>query len=52
MTQFDRYLGIDYSGAETATASLKGPRVYEAVGGETPREVPPPPSPRRYCVGG
>jgi hypothetical protein len=45
---FSRYIGIDYSGAETATSSLKGLRVYLA-GGEAPAvELPPPPSPRRY----
>jgi hypothetical protein len=28
---FDRYIGIDYSGAETSTASLKGLRVYSVA---------------------
>ena len=28
MTLFSRYIGIDYSGAETPTASLKGLRAY------------------------
>ena len=46
--RFERYVGIDYSGAETAGASLKGLRVYRAVGHEEPNEVQPPPSPRRY----
>lgn len=45
---FDRYVGIDYSGAETPTASLKGLRVYVAEGRAMPTEVPPPPSPRKY----
>ena len=27
---FNRYIGIDYSGAETPTSSLKGLRVFEA----------------------
>jgi len=27
---FDRYIGIDYSGAETPISSLKGLRVYMA----------------------
>jgi hypothetical protein len=31
MPVFTRYIGIDYSGAETPTASLKGLRVYVAV---------------------
>ena len=45
---FERYIGIDYSGAETPTSSLKGLRVYMADGMVQPREVQPPPSPRKY----
>ena len=45
---FDRYIGIDYSGAETPNASLKGLRVYKADQGALPIEVQPPPSPRKY----
>ena len=45
---FSRYIGIDYSGAETAEASLKGLRVYMADRESLPVEVPPPPSPRWY----
>jgi hypothetical protein len=45
---FDRYVGIDYSGAQTPTASLKGLRVYVADRISEAREVPPPPSPRKY----
>jgi hypothetical protein len=48
MTVFIRYIGIDYSGAKTPTASLKGVRVYLVESGEAPVEVPPPPSPRKY----
>lgn len=48
MTAFVRYIGIDYSGAETPTASLKGLRVYLANRDSPPEEVLPPPSPRRY----
>lgn len=48
MPAFTRYVGIDYSGAETPTASLKGLRVYVADGAACPVEVPPPPSPRKY----
>ena len=48
MPAFDRYIGIDYSGAETPTASLKGLRVYMAEGGVLPVEVAPPPSLRKY----
>ena len=45
MPAFRRYIGIDYSGAET---SLKGLRVYKATSDAPPVEVPPPPSPRKY----
>jgi hypothetical protein len=45
---FARYIGIDYSGAETPTASLKGLRVYLAEGDAPPVEVPPPPSLKKY----
>ena len=45
---FSRYIGIDYSGAQTPTASLKGLRIYAAEGEGSPVEVPPPPSPRKY----
>jgi hypothetical protein len=48
MPQFNRYVGIDYSGAETANSSCKGLRVYAAEGTCTPVQVQPPPSPRRY----
>jgi hypothetical protein len=48
MAAFDRYIGIDYSGAETPSASLKGLRVYMAEGSAPPVEVPPPRSPRKY----
>jgi hypothetical protein len=45
---FARTIGIDYSGAETPTASLKSLRVYLAEGDRHPLEVLPPPSPRKY----
>ena len=48
MPAFDRYIGIDYSGAEAPTASLKGLRVYLAEGDAPPVEVLPPPSPKKY----
>lgn len=48
MALFQRYIGIDYSGAETPTASLPGLRVYEATPLSAPQEVSPPPSPRKY----
>ena len=31
MPTFSRYIGIDYSGAKTPTASVKGLRVYADV---------------------
>ena len=48
MSQFTRYIGIDYAGAETPNASLPGLRVYEANSTSLPKEVLPPPSPRKY----
>jgi len=48
MPIFDCFIGIDYSGAETPTASLKGLRVYMADQASPPVEVLPPPSPRKY----
>jgi hypothetical protein len=45
---FDRYIGVDYSGAETSASSLKGLRVYMADRATPPVEVAPPPSPRKY----
>ena len=47
-TAFHRYIGIDYSGAETPDSSLKGLRVYVADRESLPVEVGPPPSPRKY----
>ncbi|NMC74205.1 MAG: hypothetical protein GYA56_07590 [Geobacteraceae bacterium] len=47
-TNFERYIGIDYSGAETPISSLKGLSVYMADRASLPVEVPPPPSPRKY----
>lgn len=45
---FQRYIGIDYSGAEVPVSSLKALRVYEATVNRDPAEVLPPPSPRKY----
>lgn len=47
-SKFSRCIGIDYSGAETPTSSLKGLRVYMADRETLPIEVQPPPSPRKY----
>ncbi len=48
MPTFARYIGIDYSGAQTPTAGLKGLRVYMADRASPPIEVMPPASPRKY----
>jgi hypothetical protein len=40
-------IGIDYSGAQTPADSLSGLRVYLAEG-ETPVEIPPPLSLKKY----
>jgi hypothetical protein len=48
MTKFERYIGIDYSGAETPESSCKGIRVYSATGFAAPEQIQPPPSPRWY----
>jgi hypothetical protein len=48
MPLFSRYIGIDYSGAETPNASLKGLRVYLATDELPPVEVLPSPSPPKY----
>jgi hypothetical protein len=45
---FARYIGIDYSGAETSTSSLPGLRLYVAGINDAPKEINPPPSPRKY----
>lgn len=45
---FSRYVGIDYSGAKTPTASLPGLQVYMAHGDSSPTQVLPPPSARKH----
>lgn len=45
---FERYIGIDYSRAETPTASLKGLRVYRADHANQPSEVIPPSGSKKY----
>jgi len=45
---FGRCIGIDYSGAQTPSASLKGLRAYMADQASPPVEVQPPPGPRKY----
>lgn len=41
MPQFERYIGVDYSGAETAESRLKGLRIYTTKQDEEPYEVLP-----------
>jgi hypothetical protein len=48
MPAFARYIGIDYSGAETPASSLKGLRAYLAEGDAPANEVLPPPSLKKY----
>jgi len=48
MPHFERYIGIDYSGAVTPDFSCKGLRIYDSEGSGEPIQVQPPPSPRRY----
>lgn len=45
---FARYIGVDYSGAETPTSQLPGIQVYVAVGAAPPAEVRPPQPARRW----
>jgi hypothetical protein len=45
---FKRYIGIDYSSAETPIASLKGLRVYMADRDTPPIEVLPPTGAKKY----
>ena len=48
MTVFARTIGIDYSGAQTPTASLPGLRAFLAEGDAPPIEVLPPLSLKKY----
>jgi hypothetical protein len=41
LPHFERYIGIDYSGAETPDSSCKGLRIYVAVGSGTPEPIQP-----------
>lgn len=45
MPLFERYIGVDYSGAETAESSLKTIRVYVATPATDPQEEPTPSGP-------
>ena len=48
MPAFERYIGVDYSGAKTSTSSLRGLRAYLAERDLAPNEVFPPPSLKKY----
>jgi hypothetical protein len=48
MPIFERYIGVDYSGAQTPISSLKGLRIYLAQGDAIPVEIAPPPTARKY----
>jgi hypothetical protein len=48
LAQFNRYIGIDYSGAETADSSCKGVRVYVAEGTSTPEQILLPKPPQKF----
>jgi hypothetical protein len=48
VSAFKRYIGIDYSGAQTPTSSLRGLRVYMAECTSPPVEVQPPAGARKY----
>ena len=48
MPLFQRYIGVDYSGAETPTSSLKGLRVYVVDTRSSPIEVLPPSSSKKH----
>jgi hypothetical protein len=45
---FIRYIGFDYSGAETPRSSLRGLRIYAANHSTDSQEVVPPSGPRKY----
>jgi hypothetical protein len=48
MAAFNRYVGIDYSGAQTPDDSLPGLRIFTCGRDTAPAEVPPPPSLKKY----
>jgi hypothetical protein len=45
---FARYIGIDYSGAETADSSLNGLRIYQATPGNEATEIRPAGGPKLH----
>ncbi len=46
--RFQRYIGIDYSGAETPEAGLPGLRVFSADATGAPVALTPPPGPKKH----
>lgn len=48
MARFQRYIGIDYSGAGTPDSPLPGLRVYQARGAQAPEEIRPDREARRH----
>jgi hypothetical protein len=48
MARFKRYIGIDYSGAQTSESGLPGLKIYKAEMSDAPREIEPPLSPRKH----
>jgi hypothetical protein len=45
---FSRFVGIDYSGAETPSSSLKALQVFNCEHDGLLRAVPPPQGPKKY----
>jgi hypothetical protein len=48
MPHFSRYIGIDYSGAQTPDSALKGLRIYLATPEDAPQEILPPLGAKKY----
>ncbi len=48
MRRFERYIGIDYSGARTPASGLPGLRVYSATSDKQPTEILPLPGRTKY----
>lgn len=48
MPHFSRYIGIDYSGAQTPDSGLKGLRIYLSTLDADPEEILPPPGSKKY----
>ena len=48
MPTFERYIGIDYSGAQTCSRRVRGLKVFAAYASESPHLVAPPDSARNW----